>query len=171
MQSKLTRRAVLAGVPAVAAVAAMPVIPTLAGEHEPLLALWAEYQRAKAEGRAISREYAAAEAKLPRKWQHRWENGEYQGPGAPAFMPDRAEYEAARRRVGLDEIGQRSDNQSDIINECERCVLTTMPVTLAGAAIVAKTLLVALEAGMGSADEIAIENLAAWLERQAGGVS
>ena len=70
MTTKLTRRAVLAGVPAVAAVA---VIPAFAVEHEPLLALWAEYQRVNAEDHAITREYKAAEAKLPRKWQHRWE--------------------------------------------------------------------------------------------------
>ena len=41
MQSKLTRRAILAGVPAVAAAA------TFAVEDDPLLALWVEYRRAE----------------------------------------------------------------------------------------------------------------------------
>ena len=168
MSNTISRRAVLAGAPAVAAVAA---IPAFAVEHEPLLALWAEYQRVNAEGFAINREYKAAEAKLPRKWQHRWMNGEYQGPGAPAFMSDtdRAEYEVAHRRVGLDEIGKRSDAHSDIVLECEKRVLTTMPVTAAGAAIVARAAVYGLEAGVSWCEETAIKNLAVWLERQAGG--
>ena len=94
MQSKITRRAVLAGVPAVAAVAAMPTIPALAVEHEPLLALWADYQRVKAEGLVIAGEYLAAERKLPMKWQPRHGKGPIV---APALM---SEADQADRRLG-----------------------------------------------------------------------
>ncbi len=164
MQSKLTRRAVLAGVPAVAAVAALPAIPALAVEHEPLLALWAEYQRAKADSAALSRACAAAEAQVPLK---------FRSVVGPAFLPAkvRLEYDAAYQRVGLDKLYERSEAQSEIVNDAEQRILTTMPVTVAGAAIVAKALTVALEAGFGWADKTAIENLAVWLERQAGGVA
>ncbi len=164
MATKLTRRAVLAGAPAVAAVA---VLPAFAVEHEPLLALWAEYQRVNAEGHAINREYRAAEARLPMKWQpHRGK-----GPVvAPAFMSeaDQADRKAAFRRVGLDEIAKRSDAHSGIVLECEKRVLTTMPTTVAGAAIVARAAVYGLEVGVSWCEEIAIENLAVWLEQQAG---
>ena len=86
MQSKLTRRAVLAGVPAVAVaatVAALPAILVLAVEHEPILALWADYQRVKTEGLVIAEEYLTAEKKMPMKWQPRGEGNVV----APAFMP------------------------------------------------------------------------------------
>ncbi len=170
MLSKLTRRALMAGVPAVVAVAAMPAIPALAVEHEPLLALWADYQRIKAEGIVIAGEYLAAEAKLPMKWQPRHGKGPIV---APAFMSeaDQADRKAAFKRVGLDEIGERLDANSDLVCDAEQRVLTTMPVTCAGATIVGRQLASTIEAGMGWADETAIENLAVWLERQAGGVA
>ncbi len=45
MQSKITRRAVLAGAPAVAAVAALPAIPALAAP-DPIVALGRQWQAA-----------------------------------------------------------------------------------------------------------------------------
>ncbi len=137
--------------------------------HEPLLALWADYQRVKAEGLVIAGEYLAAEKTLPMKWQPRGEGSVV----APAFMSeaDQADRKAAFKRAGLDEIGERLEANSDTVCDAEQRVLTTMPVTPAGAAIVARALNDGIESGVGWCEETAIENLAAWLEQQAGGAS
>ena len=70
MESKITRRTVLAGAPAVAAVAALPAIPALAAmEQDPHPKWWAERQACLAESERLYEKSELVGRRLP-AWVH-----------------------------------------------------------------------------------------------------